>query len=99
MGRGSGPAYPLSLTDRIELQRRVRAGERYSDAAALVGSSAKAIQQLLIKTGGVKQRNTPRSALRLSAEEREEISRCLPSGKSCPVIAAPLGRAAWTVVA
>jgi Helix-turn-helix domain len=52
---------------------------------------------MLIKTGGLKPRNLPRSILRLSVEEREEISRGLTSGTSCQVIAFRLNRSTSTV--
>jgi IS30 family transposase len=92
MGQGSGPAFRLSSSDRLEIQRLVRTGKRYVDAAGVVGCSAKSVQRLLIKTGGLKPRNLPRSMLRLSGKEREEISRGLTSGTSCQVIAFGLNR-------
>jgi IS30 family transposase len=55
------------------------------------------VQRLLWKTGGVKPRTTPRSTLRLSLPEREEISRGLMAGDSCRMIARRLGRAPSTV--
>ena len=97
MARGSGPSLRLTSSDRLELQHRVRSGERHVDAARVVGCSAKSVQRLLIRTGGLKPRNMPRSALRLSVVEREEISRGLTSGTSCQVIARLLNRAASSV--
>jgi IS30 family transposase len=55
------------------------------------------VQRLLVKTGGVKPRAKPQSALRLSLPEREEISRGLLAGESCRCIAARLGRSPSTV--
>jgi IS30 family transposase len=97
MGHGSGPAHRLTCAERLELQRRVRAGETHEGAATALGCSAKSVQRLLVKTGGVKPRSTPQSALRLSLPEREEISRGLLAGDSCRVIASRLGRAPSTV--
>jgi IS30 family transposase len=97
MRQGSGPAHRLTGAERLELQRRVRAGETHAVAATVVGCSAKSVQRLLVKTGGVKPRSTPQSALRLSLPEREEISRGLRAGDSCRVIARRLGRAPSTV--
>jgi IS30 family transposase len=97
MGQGSGRAHRLTGAERLELQRRVRAGATHEVAATAVGCSAKSVQRLLIKTGGVKPRSTPQSALRLSLPEREEISRGLLAGDSCRVIARRLGRAPSTV--
>lgn len=97
MGQGSGPAHRLTSAERLELQRRVRAGETHAAAAIAVGCSVKSVQRLLERTGGVKSRATARSALRLSLPEREEISRGLLAGDSCRVIAVRLGRSPSTV--
>jgi hypothetical protein len=53
MGQGSGPAHRLTKAERLELQHRVRAGESHRAAAISVGCSAKSVQRLLWKTGGV----------------------------------------------
>ena len=55
MGQGSGRAHRLTCAERLELQRRVRAGETHEVAATAVGCSAKSVQRLLVKTGGVKR--------------------------------------------
>ena len=62
-----------------------------------MGCSTKSVQRVLIRTGGVKSRATPRAVLRLSLAEREEISRGLQAGASCHAIAAQLDRAPSTV--
>jgi len=97
MGQGSGPAHRLTDAERLELQHRVRAGETHLAAAVSVGCSAKSVQRLLEKTGGVKPRTKLQSALRLSLPEREEISRGLLAGDSCRAIAARLARSPSTV--
>src|SRR5260370_15756454 len=97
MGQGAGRAHRLTGAERLELQLRVRAGETHAVAATALGCSAKSVQRLLVKTGGIKPRSTPQSALRLSLPEREEISRGLLAGDSCRVIARRLGRAPSTV--
>ena len=97
MGQGSGPAHRLTSIERRELQHRVRAGETHAEAGIAVGCSAKSVQRLLRKTGGVKPRPKLQSALRLSLPEREEISRGLLAGDSCRVIASRLGRSPSTV--
>jgi len=66
-------------------------------AATALGCSAKSVPRVLVKTGGVKPRSTPQSAVRLSLPEREEISRGLLASDSCRVIARRLGRAPSTV--
>lgn len=75
----------------------MRTGETYVSAATIVGCSSKSVQRLLAKTGGIKPRSTPRSALRLSPAEREEISRGLLAGETYQRIAARLHRAPSTV--
>lgn len=75
MGQGSGSAHRLTSTERLELQQRVRAGETHGEAGISVGCSAKSVQRLLRKTGGVKPRKKPQSALRLSLPEREDFPR------------------------
>jgi len=97
MGQGSGHGHRLTSAERLDLQRRVRAGETYQSAAAVVGCSAKSVQRLLGKTGGLMPRVTPQSALRLTLSEREEISRGLLAGETCRRIAARLGRSPSTV--
>ena len=97
MGQGTGPANALTSAERLELQLRVRAGETHQAAATAVGCSAKSVQRLLVKTGGIKPRSKPQSALRLSLQEREEISRGLLAGETCHHIAARLGRSPSTV--
>ena len=97
MGYGAGRAHRLTSRERSELLRRVRAGETHGSAAAAVGCSSKSVQRLLARTGGIKSRAKPRSPLRLSLAEREEISRGLLAGESRRVIAARLGRAPSTV--
>ncbi len=65
----------LSDAERLEIQRRVGAGETFAGVAAAVGCSTKSIQRLFVRTGGLAPRTPVRSPLRLSLAEREEISR------------------------
>lgn len=97
MGQGVGPAHRLSDAERLELQQRVRAGATHAAAASAVGCSAKSVQRLLQRMGGLKPRAPRRSTLRLSVGEREEISRRLLVGDSCRSIATRLGRAPSTI--
>ncbi len=87
----------LTNVQYLELRRRIAAGETHPAAAAAVGCSTKAVQRLLRRTGGLAPRTEPRSPLRLSLGEREEISRGLLAGESCRSIAARLRRATSTV--
>jgi len=97
MGQGSGTGHRLTCAERLELQRRVRSGETHQSAVTALGCSAKSVQRLLLKTGGLMPRTMPQSALRLSQSEREEISRGLLAGETCRRIAAQLGRSPSTV--
>jgi IS30 family transposase len=81
----------------LELQRRVAAGESYAAAAAAVGCSTKSIQRLVSWTGGVLREAKPRSPLRLSLVEREELSRGLVAGDSLRAIAGRMRRAPSTI--
>ena len=97
MGHGLGQAHRLTKADRLELRRRVRAGESHRAAPRAVGCSAKSVQRLPVKTGGIKSRAKPLSPFRLSLSDREEISRGLLAGESCRVITTRLGRAPSTI--
>ena len=87
----------LSETNHLEIRRRVSAGETFASAAAAVGCSTKSIQRFMARTGGVIQRAHPRSPLRLSLADREELSRGLVAGDSLRCIAGRLGRAVSTL--
>jgi transposase, IS30 family len=87
----------LTNADRLEIQRRVRAGEAFASAALAVGCSTKSVQRLLNATGGLRPRVRACSALRLSLSEREEISRSLLAGEPSRHIAARLRRSPSTV--
>jgi IS30 family transposase len=87
----------LTSADRHEIRRRIGSGESFVVVSAAVGCSTKAIQRLLNRVGGLSPRVATRSSLRLSVEEREEISRGLLVGESVRRIASRLGRAPSTV--
>ena len=97
MGHGSGSAHRLTSEDLGRLQALIRSGHTHKAAALVVGCSAKSVQRLLARSGGLKSRTKPRSALRLSTVEREEISRGMQAGLSCRSIAKLLGRSPSTV--
>jgi len=77
----------LTEAERTELRRRIAAGETFARAAAAVRCSTKSIYRLLTGSRGLTRRTTPRAALRLSAAEREEISRGVGAAESCRAIA------------
>jgi transposase, IS30 family len=95
--QGSGNARRLSHADRAEIESRIREGATFEEVASAVGCSTKSIQRYLALTGGLKRRIRPRSPLRLSLGEREELSRGLVAGDSLRTIATRLGRAPSTV--
>ena len=72
-------------------------GASAQQAGAAVGSSGRSVQRLLVRLGGGKARTRPRSPLRLSLTEREEIRAGLVAGDSFARIARGLGRCASTV--
>lgn len=93
----TGNARRLSEADRVEIERRIYAGEVFETVAAAVGCSTKSIQRYLALTGGIRRRRRERSALRLSLREREEISLGLTAGESVRSIGRRLSRAASTI--
>lgn len=95
--RRAGNRRRLGARDYLEIQRRVFAGETYEFVASALGCSTKSIQRLMLRTGGLAQRSQQRSPLRLSWEEREELSRGLVAGDSLRGIARRLGRAPSTL--
>ena len=87
----------LSEQERRELRQRVAEGETFAQAAAAVGCSTKSIQRLIADTGGLRQRVTVRSPLRLALAEREELSRGLVAGDSLRQIASRVRRPVSTL--
>jgi len=93
----TGNARRLSHADRATIERLISSGATFEAAASAVGCCTKSIQRFLATTGGVKRRLKPRSPLRLSLGEREELSRGLVAGDSLRAIARHLGRAPSTI--
>jgi IS30 family transposase len=87
----------LTSSERLEIRRRVAAGEWLIDVAAALGRTAHSVGNVLARSGGLPPRVTVRSPLRLSSAEREEISRGLGTGQSFRQISVRIGRAASTV--
>jgi IS30 family transposase len=97
MGELRGRWHHLTGADQLEVLERLRAGASRDAVAQAVGCSRCTVQRLVYRTGGVKPRVVPRSALRLSLAEREEISRGVVAGESCRSIARRLARAPSTI--
>jgi IS30 family transposase len=87
----------VKAPERGEIQRRILSGERPKDVAAALGRSASTIHAVVRQAGGLPPRRVHRSGIRLSLEEREEISRGLRAGESLRTIGARLGRAPSTI--
>src|SRR6186997_2613524 len=98
MERGwAGNASRLSRADRATIESLIQKGATFEAAATAVGCCTRSIQRFLALTGGVKRRLKPRSPLRLSLSDREELSRGLVAGDSFRSIARRLGRAPSTI--
>ena len=87
----------LSRSERLEIRRRVAAGEEMVSVAAAVGRSVWSVGRIVGRAGGLPPRPPVRSTLRLSSAEREDISRGLLTGQSLRAIARSLGRSPSTV--
>jgi transposase, IS30 family len=90
----------LSDGDRLEILERVAAGEGLVRVAAAVGCGVSSVKRVLVAAGGRpsrRSRRRPRSRLRLSLAEREEIRAGIAAGDSFRAIARRIGRAPSTV--
>ena len=87
----------MTREDRLLVRELVGCGASPREAAEAIGFTGKSVREYLQSLGGVKARDRPRSALRLSLEEREEILLGLQSRQSFAQIARSIGRSASTV--
>jgi IS30 family transposase len=95
MGRG---VYERLTPEAIDqLWTRMRAGHAPKPTARELGLNTSTARDYLHRCGGIRPVPRHRATGRLSAAEREEISRGLAAGQSLRSIAAGLGRAASTV--
>jgi IS30 family transposase len=83
--------------DRLLVLQLLSSGVSADEAGRAVGCTGRSVRRLLVALGGVKARTRPRSALRLSLEDREEIRVGLQAGDSLAQIARSIGRSASTV--
>jgi IS30 family transposase len=90
----------LSHRDRLEILERIAGGETQPQVARAVGTTTRTVRRVLAAAGGSpsrRSRRRPRSPLRLSLSEREEIRAGIAAGASFRAIARRLGRAPSTV--
>jgi IS30 family transposase len=97
MRRRTNRRQRLRAGDWRDIWRRLAAGEPIPVIAAGVGCSTRTIELRFERVGGRAPRPFRRAPGRLSAAEREEISRSLLAGDSLRRIAARLGRAPSTI--
>jgi transposase, IS30 family len=96
----SGFGNRLSYRDRLEVLARIASGQTQGQVAVAVGTTSRTVRRVLAAAGGSpsrRSRRRPRSPLRLSLTEREEIRAGIAGGDSFAVIARRLGRAPSTV--
>jgi transposase, IS30 family len=90
----------LDREDRLEILVRISRGETQPQVARAVGTTERTVRRVLAAVGGSpsrRSRRRPRSPLRLSLLEREEIRAGIAAGDSFRTIARRLGRAPSTV--
>jgi transposase, IS30 family len=90
----------LDHADRLEVLERIAGGETQPQVARAVGITTRTVRRVLAAAGGTpsrRSRRRPRSSLRLSLLEREEIRAGIAAGDSFRAIARRIGRAPSTV--
>ena len=102
MGRGRveyayGRGLAVTGPGEAEIVRRVWAGESWEAVAVGLSVAVRSVARAMRDSGGMPPRWTERSPLRLSLEEREEISLGLQAGESLQSIARRLGRSVSTI--
>ena len=90
----------LGRGERLEILERVAGGERQLGVARAMGFGTTTVRRVLVAAGGApsrRSRRRPRSRLRLSLVEREEIRAGIAAGDSFRVIGRRIGRAPSTI--
>jgi transposase, IS30 family len=97
MSEGRSKFARMTRDDRLLVLEMLASGSSPDEAGRAVGCTGRSVRRLLVALGGVKARRRPRSLLRLSLEDREEIRVGLGAGDSFAQIARAIGRSASTV--
>ena len=97
MSEGRSKFARMTREDGLLVMEMLASGSSAQEAGRAVGCTARSVGRLLAALGGVKARRRPRSSLRLSLEDREEIGVGLQAGDSFAQIARSIGRSASTV--
>lgn len=92
-----GPGMGVPREVRREIVMAVRGGSSWESTAERFGVVVRTVARIMRDSGGMPPRWKERSPLRLSLEDREEISRGLTAGASFAAIARGLGRSTSTV--
>jgi IS30 family transposase len=87
----------MTEADRAEVWQRYRNGDSAAMIGRTMGWAPASVAEFIRHAGGIRPTPPCRSPLRLSLEEREEISRDLAAGDSLRCIARRLGRAPSTI--
>jgi len=99
--KGSSPfGNRLDHADRLEILDRISRGETQPQVASALGTTSRAVRRALAAAGGTpsrRSRRRPRSPLRLSLLEREEIRAGIAAGESFRAIGRRIGRAPSTI--
>ena len=97
MSEGRSRFAGMTRDDRLLVVDLICSGVSAREAGAAVGVTARSVNRLVAGLGGMRARTRPRSLLRLSLEDREEIRVGLQAGASFAQIARSIGRSASTV--
>ena len=97
MSGGRSKFARMSRADRFVVLSLLSSGAGAEESALAVGCTARSVRRLVASLGGVRSRQRPRSALRLSLEDREEIRAGLQAGETFAAIARRIGRCPSTV--
>jgi IS30 family transposase len=97
MSGGRSKFARMTRDDRLLVMEMLGSGASAAEAGAVVGQTARSVNRLVVALGGLRSRARPRSPLRLSLEEREEIRAGLQARESFAAIARRIGRAPSTV--